>query len=175
MRRRIGAERVTQAKATTDVPRTSIVRRMLRVIFTPAVVPHSERLFEKTIIVPLLEQWKLPFRQQVHCRLRLGKGIRTGRIDFLVHTEDNAAPLTLFENKRSIRNIFERDRAVVQANAYARARRLRSFVIAAPEGLWVYSRPNGKPHLEREFTADQLRAGALEAKMLLIALSQRVR
>lgn len=176
MQKRIQRWSVAQAKARTNLSRVSTVRNILGIILpstVPIVAQQLERHFEDQIIVPLLTQWKLPYRRQVRCRLRSRTGMSIGRIDFLVHTEDNAKLLTLIENKRGIRNGIERERAVAQANSYARARRMRTFVIAAPEGLWIYSRPGGKPALQAAFTAGQLRDGAPEAKALLIRLNRR--
>lgn len=152
-----------------------MIGRMLRVFFTPEEIRQRECDFETHTIIPLLQRWHVPYRQQVWCEMRSSGGSPFGRIDFLINTEDNRAPLTLFENKRQITSETQRLRAVQQANAYAQARRLRSFVVAAPEGLWVYSRRYGKPYLQGSFTAAEVRAGAPEAKLLLMAIHQRTR
>jgi hypothetical protein len=135
---------------------------------------RPEFSFEETVIVPLLTQWSMRFRRQARGALNMSSR-RYGRIDFLVHRPDNSAPLTLFENKAQI--ISERDlaRAKAQAIRYAKAWQLRSFVVAAPEGLWVFRRSGNQATLEQRFTRDELTHGALDAKQLLIELSYRRR
>jgi hypothetical protein len=160
MRRRRSASRLHKG----------LIRSLRRVRLALQLVDRLEHEFEAETIVRLLKRWGLRHRRQVVCRIRKRGQVCIGRIDFLVHTEDNKALLTLFENKRHIRSVAERERAAAQANDYARAHRLRSFVIAAPEGLWIYSRPGGRPQLEATFSRNEVRAGASQAKDLLIVL-----
>jgi hypothetical protein len=134
--------------------------------------PGTERDFEQTVIVPLLQRWALPYRMEQFCRLRVRGQLRIGRIDVLVHTPDSSRTLTLFENKRRIAGSRDLDRAVRQANDYARAKRLRSFVIAAPQGLWIDSRPGGQPHLEKLVPPEEVAEGAVAARALLLALDR---
>lgn len=148
-------------------------RNFIDSIVNPGPGDRLEYEFENRIIVPLLTRWRLPYRRQVTCRMRKRGQLCLGRIDFLVHTADNQSLLTLFENKRHIYSEVEREQAAQQANAYARARRLRSFVVAAPEGLWIYSRRGGVPHLEASFVEQYVSAGAPEALALLVALRDR--
>lgn len=135
---------------------------------------RPEFSFEETVIVPLLNQWGMRFRRQARGALNMSSR-RYGRIDFLVHRPNNSAPLTLFENKAQI--ISERDLALAKAQAirYAKAWHLRSFVVAAPEGLWVFRRSGNQATLERRFTRDELKHGAPKAKQLLMELSYRRR
>ncbi|MBX0329650.1 thioredoxin family protein [Oscillochloris sp. ZM17-4] len=133
---------------------------------------RPEHDFEEQVIMPLLTAWNLPKQPQAPCRLP-GETSYRRHIDVLVYTEDNRRLLTLFENKAMIRGKISLDRAVAQANAYAQSRRLPSFVIAAPEGLWVYSRPNGKPRFEKKFSPEDVDVGAPQVKQLLIELSRR--
>lgn len=149
---------------------TPMFRKLFGKLVTPEPVDQLEYEFEDHIIVPLLVRWNVQYRRQVTCQIRKRGQIYMGRIDFLVHTEDNSTLLTLFENKRHIRSDIDRELAARQANEYARARRLRSFVIAAPEGLWVYSRPAGRPRLAASFGAHEVHAGAPAAKALLVDL-----
>lgn len=135
--------------------------------------PQPEREFELKVVLPLLDRWKLSYQEQLLCRIR-SKNCR-GLIDIMVYRDGGKRQLTLFENKARIQTDAALARAVKQANLYARARRLRSFVIAAPEGLWVFSRPDGKPRLEQKFSPSEMAAGAFEAKDLVIRLGQRRR
>ncbi|MFV9505155.1 MAG: thioredoxin family protein [Oscillochloridaceae bacterium umkhey_bin13] len=132
---------------------------------------QPELFFEETVIVPLLTQWGMRFRRQAPGDLNSSG--RYGRIDFLVHRPDNSALLTLFENKAHIISEHDLALAVAQAIRYAKARQLRSFVVAAHEGLWVFRRSGDQASLERRFTKYEMSHGALEAKQLLIDLSYR--
>ena len=59
------------------------------------------------------------------------------QIDYLVK-DSNDEFLTLFENKIRIANEKELTQAVLQAKSYALQLGLNSFVVASPEGFWVY-------------------------------------
>lgn len=135
--------------------------------------PGPEREFELNVVLPLLGRWNVDYREQLHCKIQ-SKHSR-GLIDIMIYRAGGKRQVTLFENKARIQSDASLARAVKQANLYARARRLRSFVVAAPEGLWVYSRPDGKPRLERKFSPAEVAAGAFEAKELVIRLGQRQR
>jgi hypothetical protein len=142
---------------------------------TGTVRQQPEHEFEQQVIIPLLQCWNLRYDQQVYCTIRKAGEQRRAFIDFLVYAENNQAMLTLFENKSRLRTEAERERAAAQANAYARARRLPSFVLAAPEGLWVYQRAGGKLILKHTFSSAEVRDGAPDARRLLIELRQRGR
>lgn len=168
----------------TPAKKPSMIRRLAKKVLgydpllPPAPIPakarpRPENDFEQSVVLPLLDRWNVVYRRQFLCRIR-SKNCR-GLIDILVYRDAGKRQLTLFENKAHIKTDAALTRAVKQANLYARARRLRSFVIAAPEGLWVYSRPNGKPALERKFTKAEVEAGALEAKALITRLGERQR
>jgi hypothetical protein len=92
-----------------------------------------EREFEDRVIVPLLERWGFTYQRQYRCRFPTEYGV----IDFFV--SDHLGTLTLFENKRHIRNETELHDACQQAKRYAQWYRLPSFVVAAEQGLWVYA------------------------------------
>ena len=97
---------------------------------------RSEEDFENQAVVPLLKQWSLRYRRQYPCAFQFGTQLHVGRVDFYV--TDNKGALTLFENKLRILNDRDLQRAADQAKSYALILGLPSFVVASPEGLWVY-------------------------------------
>lgn len=97
----------------------------------------SEAEFEAVKIAPMLQQWNFKIKAQYPCRVRVGGQLHTGWVDFLV--SDDRGQLTLFENKLRIINPKDLERAVEQAKSYALHLSLPSFVVAAPEGFWVYA------------------------------------
>jgi thioredoxin 1 len=93
-----------------------------------------EATFEDVVVVPLLERWDLTYVRQAPC-----PAPARGRIDMLLYERWLDQPLTLFENKRQILSTQALRQACTQAQAYAQALRLPSFVVAAPAGLWIYA------------------------------------
>jgi thioredoxin 1 len=94
----------------------------------------TEATFEDVVVAPLLDRWGLAYVRQAPC-----PAPARGRIDILVYDRSLDQPLTLFENKRQIASAHALQQATTQAHTYARALRLRSFVVAAPAGLWIYA------------------------------------
>lgn len=128
----------------------------------------SEAEFEDQIIVPLLRRWDFQYRRQHLCRLRLGTQVHHGRVDFLV--SDTHGPLTLFENKLRILNHQDRDLAAEQAKSYALTLGLPSFVVASPEGLWIYALQGNRAALQRHLAPDALKDQDEQVRDLLLAL-----
>jgi thioredoxin 1 len=120
-------------------------------------IPHdpfwspTEATFEDVVVVPLLERWGLTYARQAPCLTPA-----RGRIDILVYDDSLDQPLTLFENKRQMASAQALRQATAQAHAYARALRLRSFVVAAPAGLWIYSCAGPRPVELRRLTSLEL-------------------
>jgi hypothetical protein len=112
----------------------------------------TEQAFEDAVIVPLLDAWGWTCRRQVACPLPAGKGAARGRVDILVYA-GAAEPLTLFENKRQIASAAALQQAMIQAQGYAQALGLVSFVVAAPAGMWVYRLREGRARLVRSFSS----------------------
>ena len=94
----------------------------------------TEATFEDLVLAPLLDRWGLAYVRQAPC-----PAPSRGRIDMLVYDGSPDQPLTLFENKRQIASAQALRQASAQAHTYARALGLRSFVVAAPAGLWIYA------------------------------------
>jgi len=114
----------------------------------------SEAEFDEKFIAPLLDKLGLKHSYQHDCRFALGSQVVHGRVDFFV--SDERGPLTLFEDKIRIRDDKELKAARDQGASYALQLGLPSFVIAAPEGLWVYRLNKNIPELVRLFVPGEL-------------------
>jgi len=114
----------------------------------------SEAEFDEKFIAPLLDKLGLKHSYQHDCRFALGSQVVHGRVDFFV--SDERGPLTLFEDKIRIRDDKELKAARDQGASYALQLGLPSFVIAAPEGLWVYRLNKNIPELVRRFVPGEL-------------------
>ena len=114
----------------------------------------SEAEFDEKFIAPLLDKLGLKHSYQHNCRFALGSQVVHGRVDFFV--SDERGPLTLFEDKIRIRDDKELKAARDQGASYALQLGLPSFVIAAPEGLWVYRLNKNIPELVRRFVPGEL-------------------
>ncbi len=115
----------------------------------------SEAEFEQKRIVPLLKHWGLKYQAQYPCLFRVGSQYHSGRVDFYVR--DAAGPLTLFEDKVRIISDVELEPAVDQAKSYALLLGLPSFVVASPEGMWLYSLDRNQETLVRQVPASEFR------------------
>ncbi len=131
---------------------------------------HSEEHFEDEVITPLLQRLAFTFRRQQTCKVQVGRQTHVGRIDYLVY--DQSKSLTLFENK--FRIVSEKDlvESVNQAQSYALFLGLPSFVVAAPEGIWVYSLQRTEERLEMHVEGDELGSKEDELRSKLLSLGQ---
>ena len=121
-------------EADTDYPR----------LWTPL-----EERFEEAALLPLLDTLELRYERQ-HQIVNWPKSARSGRIDLLVH--DAAGLVTVIESKRALRGEIDLRAAARQAHSYARAMGTRSFVVAAPAGMWVYACHGAHALLDHAFT-----------------------
>jgi len=96
----------------------------------------SEEEFEDKIIEPLLRHWGFKFRRQYPCYFIIGSQYHTCYVDFIV--QDEKGDLTLFEDKLEILNESQLKKAVLQAKSYSLLLGMKSFVVASPEGFWIY-------------------------------------
>jgi hypothetical protein len=128
----------------------------------------TEEAFERAVIVPLIEGWGWSYTRQAGCKVAGRRG--RGRIDFLVSMAEGAAPLTLFENKRLITSQREALKAAEQAQGYAEALAVPSFVVAAPAGMWVYSLLGGKAVPRGAFSSLEVQQRPELLRALLVRL-----
>jgi predicted RNA-binding protein with PUA-like domain len=130
----------------------------------------TEAEFEDEVVKPLIRRWGLQFDYQYPCLFYVGSQATRGRVDCFVR--DARGPITLFENKLRIANMAERESAVAQAKSYALMLGLPSFIVAAPEGLWVYSLTRNR-HIEECYVpGDQL--GAQEEHVRNVVMRLRM-
>jgi len=132
----------------------------------------SEAEFEEKIVEPLLKRLGFRYRAQFPCSFRIGSQYHTGRLDFEVSHEGR--PLTIVESKVRIMGRRELRPAADQAKSYALLLGYPSFIVAAPEGLWVYSLNKSKERLEMEITPDKVNPSIPEIKELLLKLRDNV-
>lgn len=96
--------------------------------------------FSESVVEGLLKQIGLRFHSQYPCPVRVGHQVVIGRADYLV--QDEHGPLSVIECKRRIRSegpTRDLEASVQQAKSYSLHLGAPSFIVAAPEGLWVYS------------------------------------
>ena len=115
-----------------------------------------EEVFEDTVLIPLLQQSGLHFQRQALCVLSRCKIQSLGRFDLLLSDYALEQPISLIESKRQISSEYQLQQAVQQASAYAQALCLRSFVVAAPSGMWIFQRDSTKAHCVREISSLEL-------------------
>ncbi|MDP6361446.1 MAG: hypothetical protein QF473_40425, partial [Planctomycetota bacterium] len=132
---------------------------------------HSEEQFEDQVIEPLIQRWAFRFKRQHPCRVQIGRQRHVGRVDFLV--SDQTGDITLFENKFRIINEIHLSEAIDQAKSYALFLGLPSFVVAAPEGIWVYSLKRNEERLEMHVEGDELGSKEDELRSKLLSLGQK--
>lgn len=135
---------------------TSLLRHLCTQVASGALPPDpfwspTEATFEDIFLLPLLDAWGLTYVRQAPC-----PAPARGRIDVLIYDDPLGVPLTLFENKRLLLSAQALQRAVGQANRYARALGLASFVVAAPAGLWIYARGESQVLAVRQITSLEL-------------------
>ncbi|MDB6146544.1 MAG: hypothetical protein JWO45_208 [Spartobacteria bacterium] len=129
----------------------------------------SEKEFEDKVLVPLLKELAFQFDRQVSCKFSFGAGAEyRGRADFVV--QDSAGDLTLVESKLRLLK-SDLGAAKQQALSYALFLGLPSFILAAPEGLWVYSIDRHVPTLVEHFEGVQ-GMPKHELRQLLLKLRQ---
>jgi len=102
-----------------------------------------------------MKQWGFEYRRQHPCHFRVGSQYTRGRVDFYVR--DERGLLTLFENKLRILKDEELRPAVEQAKSYALLLGSPSFVVASPEGMWLYSLERNDEKLVKGSTVDELK------------------
>jgi len=126
--------------------------------------------FEDKVIRPLLKGWGFKAHGQYTCSAWIGGQEHLLRVDFLV--SDDEGPVTLFEDKLRIIGDEDLKPAVRQAKSYALLLGLPSFVIAAPEGMWLYALDRNQERLVEQLPVVQARE-QLEKRFKDLLLSLR--
>lgn len=132
----------------------------------------TEREFEIRIVEPLIGRLGFKHERQYRHRYKQGSQSSFLLIDHLVSDSDGRH-LTLFENKRQLRHSKARAEAMRQARSYAKELNLTSFIVASPDGLWLYSVWLGREQLELECKSiAALSQHEAELRSLLLAIRQ---
>lgn len=114
-------------RASHEVPNAPLVRR----------VYETEAQFEEEFLEPLIAAWGLTTRAQHSVDVKLGSTRTTLYVDQYV--SDQKGPVILIESKRAITGKRQLADAMAQARSYALQLGFPGFMVAAPEGLWLYS------------------------------------
>jgi len=115
----------------------------------------TEEEFENHVIEPLLKHWGFKFQRQYPCYFIIGTQYHTCFVDFLIH--DDHGSLTLFEDKIRINNDSELQNAVLQAKSYSLLLGIKNFVVASPEGFWIYELNKNMEKLIENISYDELK------------------
>ena len=146
-------ERVRSIPATTKA-RATVSGRHKEPRRTSKSAFATEREFERTCIERMLARWGVEYRAQHTHRYLRGSSPASLKIDYLVSDKDGL--LTLFENKRRLSKLADREQAVKQARSYALELTLPSFIVAAPDGLWLYRLWHGREVFEKHCAVAEL-------------------
>lgn len=128
----------------------------------------SEEEFDEEFVMPLLRQWGFRYQYQHPSKFCTGTQYHHCKVDFYVSDENG--PLTLFEDKFRIMSEKELEPATDQAKSYALMLGLASFVIASPEGIWIYKLNKNKEELIKKFASDEVQKHNEEIRNLLQGL-----
>ncbi len=128
----------------------------------------SELEFEEEFIVPLLKRWGFQYQYQYPQIFHVGSQKHHCRVDFYV--SDEKGHLTLFEDKLRIMNDIDLKLAVEQAKSYALMLGLSSFVVASPEGTWIYKLNKNQEELVKNFNSNEIQFHDAEIRRLFLDL-----
>lgn len=113
----------------------------------------SEQAFCQRFLVPLVEQMGYQPVLEYPCSFYTGRAIYHGRVDVMVCDGDQA--IAVIEAKHTIRSAYPHDKDIAQARSYALNLGLHTFLIAAPERIWVYRLVGARETLLRVLTPDE--------------------
>ncbi len=128
----------------------------------------SEADFEDRVVEHLLRRWNLGYQRQHRRRFRFGSQYHLGIVDFYVG--DGRGPITLFEDKFRVLNEEDLKEAREQGRSYALMLGVPSFVVASPEGMWIYSLGGHEERLEMHITLDEIGTRDEEIRSTLLRL-----
>lgn len=126
----------------------------------------SEQEFEEEFVIPLLKRWGFQYHYQYPQIFHVGCQKLHCRVDF--HIRDEKGHLTLFEDKLRIINDLDLKLAVGQAKSYALMLGLSSFVVASPEGIWIYKLNKNTEELVMNFNSNEIQNHDAEIRRLLL-------
>lgn len=112
----------------------------------------TESDFETHILSHFIESLGWTSQPQYNFKEMSGSQYKTFIVDQYIERDGEA--FTLFESKKSISTERELSTAAGQARSYALHLGIGCFIVAAQEGLWVYSLKKGKSKCIQKFTFD---------------------
>jgi len=128
----------------------------------------SEEEFEDDVLEPLLRHWDFKFQRQYPCYFTIGSQYHTCFVDFIVH--DEKGTITLFENKLEILNEAKLQEAVLQAKSYSLLLGINNFVVASPEGFWIYKLERNNESLVENISSDEFKEKEETMRNLILKL-----
>jgi hypothetical protein len=128
----------------------------------------SEEDFEDDVLEPLFRNWGLKFQRQYPCYFTIGTQYHTCFVDFIVH--DAKGTVTLFEDKIEIRNDAQLQKAISQAKSYSLLLGINSFVIASPEGFWIYRLDKNNEILLEKISSDEFKEKEERMREMILKL-----
>lgn len=131
----------------------------------------SEAQFEEEVIKPFLKRCGFKSQPQHLCHFCIGSQYHPTRVD--AYVSDQQGPLTLFENKFRILKDEDLKLAVDQAKSYALQLGLSSFVVASPEGMWLYALEKNREALIEPIPANQMTSQQQEEEFKNLLLKLR--
>ncbi|MFB3764387.1 MAG: hypothetical protein ACE14P_03960 [Methanotrichaceae archaeon] len=111
-------------------------------------------------IEPLIKKWGFSYISERPCKFRQGHETYEGKIDFYLY--DDNGPITIIEDKATIKNDEDLRNARAQARSYCTGLYIfenivvNSFVIASKEGLRIYQIRRNEDGLVEEASPDKL-------------------
>lgn len=115
----------------------------------------TEEEFEDEVLEPLFRHWGFKFERQYPCYFNIGTQYHTCFVDFLVH--DSKGIVTLFEDKIEIRDDAQLQKAILQAKSYSLLLGINNFVVASPEGFWIYKLDRNNEILLEKISSDEFK------------------
>jgi hypothetical protein len=129
---------------------------------------ETEEKFEDEVLEPLFRHWGFKFQRNYPCNFRIGTQHHTCFVDFLIH--DGKGIVTLFEDKIKIINDTALLEAVLQAKSYSLLLGLNNFVIASPEGFWIYKLDKNEESLLEKISSKEFKENEGKTRDLLLKL-----
>lgn len=128
----------------------------------------TEEEFEDDVLEPLFRHWGFKFQRQFPCYFTIGTQYHTCFVDFLV--QDPKGTVTLFEDKIEILNDIQLHKAILQAKSYSLLLGINNFVIASPEGFWIYKLDKNNEILLEKISSDEFKEKEESIRELLLNL-----
>lgn len=127
----------------------------------------NEADFEDKVVTKLIQGWAFRAVPQHAAVVWITGEPHPLRVDFLVQSQGRL--VTLFEDKVAIPDDRTLRMASEQAKTYALQLALPSFIIAAPEGYWIYRLSGAEKQLWKHLTLAEMNAQRDDVRRQLLA------